>query len=44
LRVLQKLLDNDGRPITIIGEIVGDKIMPIDEIMYRYPLLDEKLI
>ena len=72
IEVLQKPLDNDGRPletdisegrflihtdqfldsavyqpgrpITVIGEIDGYKIMPIDEIMYRYPLLDEKFI
>ncbi len=33
-----------GRPITIIGEVSGYKIMQIDEISYRYPLLEEKLI
>jgi outer membrane lipoprotein len=33
-----------GRPITIIGEVAGYKTMQIDEISYRYPLLDEKFI
>ncbi len=28
-----------GRLITVIGEVAGKKMMPIDEIMYQYPLL-----
>jgi len=33
-----------GRPLTVIGEIIGKKFMPLDEILYQYPLLDAKAI
>jgi outer membrane lipoprotein len=32
------------RLITVIGEVAGQRTMPIDEIMYRYPLLSAKSI
>lgn len=28
-----------GRPITIVGEIIGDSVKPLGEMVYRYPLL-----
>ncbi len=33
-----------GRLITIIGEVAGKKLLPIDEIMYHYPLLTAKAL
>lgn len=31
-----------GRLITIVGEVVGETTMPLDETTYRYPLLASK--
>ena len=31
-----------GRIITVVGEVVGQKTMPLDETMYQYPLLEIK--
>ncbi len=35
---------HQGRMITVIGEVAGQKTMPIDEIMYRYPLLTARAL
>ncbi len=43
-RFLDSAVYLPGRQITVIGEVGGYEIMQIDEIMYRYPLLDEKFI
>lgn len=32
------------RLITIVGEVAGKKTMPIDEIMYQFPLLNAKAL
>lgn len=32
------------RLITVVGELVGQKTMPLDEIMYQYPLLSPKAL
>ncbi len=36
---LDEAVYHPGRLVTAIGEVAGKKIMPIDEIMYQYPLL-----
>ncbi len=41
---LDEAVYHPGRLITIIGEVAGKKIMPIDEIMYQYPLLTAKAL
>ncbi len=33
---------HQGRYITVIGEVVGKEIKPIDEVMYQYPVLTAK--
>ena len=46
LVVLSQFLDgavyHRGRSITIIGEIAGSIVQPLDEIAYRYPVLTAK--
>ncbi len=32
------------RLVTIVGEVIGQKTMPLDEIMYQYPLLRVKAL
>ncbi len=41
---LDEAVYHSGRLITVIGEVAGKKIMPIDEIMYQYPLLTAKAL
>jgi outer membrane lipoprotein len=41
---LDEAVYHPGRQITVIGEVVGKKTMPIDEIMYQYPLLTAKAL
>jgi outer membrane lipoprotein len=36
---LDSAVYHEGRLIGIIGEVAGKKTMPLDEIMYEYPLL-----
>jgi len=36
---LDTALYQKGRLITIVGEVLGSKELPLDEVMYRYPLL-----
>ncbi len=35
---------HQGRLITIIGEVAGKRMMPIDQIMYQYPVLTAKAL
>jgi len=46
LVVTQTYLDaavfHRGRSVTIIGEVTGSKVQPLDEIAYRYPVLTAK--
>jgi outer membrane lipoprotein len=32
------------RRITIVGQVMGQRILPLDEIMYRYPLLSAEAL
>lgn len=41
-RFLDPAVYQGGRLITVVGEVVGSKTMPIDEIMYQYPVLTIK--
>jgi outer membrane lipoprotein len=41
---LDEAVYHPGRQITVIGEVAGKKTMPIDEIMYQYPLLTAKAL
>ncbi len=44
VQYLDPAVYHPGRPITVIGEVTGSRIMAIDKMSYRYPLLDEKFI
>lgn len=33
-----------GRPVTIVGEVIGDSVKPLGEMTYRYPLLKTEAI
>ncbi|MGE5172359.1 MAG: Slp family lipoprotein, partial [Betaproteobacteria bacterium] len=39
---LDSAVYNQGRLITVIGEVVGKQAMPIDEVTYQYPILNAK--
>ncbi len=41
---LDEAVYHPGRLITVIGEVAGKKMLPIDEIMYQYPLLTVKAL
>ncbi len=41
---LDEAVYHPGRLVSVIGEVAGKKIMPIDEIMYQYPLLTAKAL
>lgn len=41
---LDSAVYHPGRLITFVGEIIGRKDMPIDEITYQYPLLADKVL
>ncbi len=41
---LDEAVYHPGRLITVIGEVAGKKMMPIDEITYQYPLLTVKAL
>ena len=41
---LDSTVYHGGRLITVIGEVVGQKTAPIDEIRYQYPLLNAKAL
>jgi len=41
---LDSAIYHPGRLITVIGEVSGNEIRPIDEIRYRYPVLNEKFL
>ncbi len=41
---LDEAVYHPGRLVTVIGEVTGKKIMPIDEVMYQYPLLTAKAL
>ncbi len=41
---LDEAVYHPGRLVTIIGEVAGKKVLPIDEIMYQYPLLTAKAL
>ena len=41
---LDEAVYHPGRLITVIGEVAGKKTMPIDQIMYQYPLLTAKAL
>ncbi len=33
-----------GRPITVVGEVIGDSVKPLGEMAYRYPLLQTEAV
>lgn len=39
---LDSAIYHPGRFITVVGEVAGEKTMPLDETTYRYPLLASK--
>jgi outer membrane lipoprotein len=39
---LDSAVYHEGRLIGVIGEVAGQKTMPLDEIMYNYPLLNAR--
>ena len=41
---LDETVYHKGRLITVIGAVAGKKKMPIDEILYQYPLLTAKAL
>jgi len=41
---LDEAVYHQGRLITVIGEVAGKRTMPIDAIMYQYPLLTAKAL
>lgn len=43
-KYLDPYLFRKGKKITVAGEILGDKIKPLGEMEYRYPLLSSKQI
>jgi outer membrane lipoprotein len=43
-KYLDPYLFRRGRKITVAGEILGEKIQPVGEMEYRYPLLSSKQI
>jgi outer membrane lipoprotein len=43
-RFLDPYVFRRGREITVAGEILGEKMIPVGEMEYRYPLLSSKQI
>jgi len=43
-KYLDPYLFRNGKKITVAGEIIGEKIKPLGEMDYRYPILSSKQI
>ncbi len=41
---LDPALYRPGRPVTIVGEVIGDSVKPLGEMAYRYPLLQTEAV
>ncbi len=37
---LDPVVYQGGREISVVGEVIGDTVRPLDEMAYRYPLLE----